>query len=271
VIGLFAWEPWAEPTEVEWLGTYRAWSDELDESLAAGLDVSRADCEKGFDDAVGEPSQEAVQPAAAAARRACATPTQAGVEGGRAAVVRTLMETHDDVAPPRRRRDLEAIVRTAVGVQPEVYCWQPAGWAAFFEQYATVRGGQETSLGGIADRERNRIDLDPATCASLAFYVRRVRPTALSYENFEMAEGLTVLTHQAEHLKEPSTPEAAVECYAIQHVRPLVRAVWDAAYANTLATQEWELSYQQLPPPFRTPACRDGGRLDRNPGSSAWP
>jgi len=54
-------------------------------------------------------------------------------------------------------------------------------------------------------------------------------------------------------------------------VRPLVRAAWDAKYATKLALQAWELSYQRLPPEFRTPACRDGGPLDRNPHSSAWP
>ena len=87
-----------------------------------------------------------------------------------------------------------------------------------------------------------------------------------------MAEGLMVLTHQAEHLKTPTASEAEVECHAVQHVRPLVRAAgWGAKYASELALQAWELSYQQLPPAFRTPACRNGGPLDRNPRSNAWP
>ena len=99
-----------------------------------------------------------------------------------------------------------------------------------------------------------------------------MRPTALSYENFEMAQALMVVTHQAEHLKAPTASEAEVECSAVQHVRPLVRAAgWDAAYATEMASQAWELSYRQLPPAFRSPACRDGGPLDRNPRSSAWP
>ncbi|NUT55274.1 MAG: hypothetical protein HOQ03_04740 [Thermoleophilia bacterium] len=105
----------------------------------------------------------------------------------------------------------------------------------------------------------------------MSWYVRRARPTSLSYENFELAEALVVLTPQAEHLKAPAASEADVECFAVQHVRPLVRAAWDAAFANELALQVWELSYQRLPPELRTPACRDGGPLDRDPGSSAWP
>jgi hypothetical protein len=94
----------------------------------------------------------------------------------------------------------------------------------------------------------------------------------LSYENFELAQALVVLTHQAEHLKAPSAAEADVECHALQHVRPLVRERFDdAEFAAELALQAWELSYEQLPEPLRSPECRDGGQLDRNPRSTAWP
>ena len=221
---------------------------------------------------MGEPPQERLQPIAAAARRGCATPTPEAWRNGKTDVVRALIDAQDDLLPPRRRRDISAIAGSSVGVRPDVYCWQPAGWAPFAEQYAIVRGGEETSLNGIADNARNRIDLDPSVCSALRFYLRRMRPTSLSYENFEMANALMVVTHQAEHLKAPRASEAEVECYAVQHVRPLVRAAgWDAKYATEMALQAWELSYQQLPPAFRTAACRDGGPLDRNPGSSAWP
>ncbi len=225
-----------------------------------------------FDDDVGEPPQKRLQPVATAARGGCAGLSPVAWRNGKADVVRALVDAHDDLPPPRRRRDVSGIARSGVGVRADAYCWQPEGWASFAEQYAIIRGGEETSLRGIADTAKNRIDLDPAVCGSLGWYLRRTRPTALSYENFEIAEALMVLTHQAEHLKGPSASEAEVECYAVQHVRPLVRAAgWGAEYANELALQAWELSYQKLPPGFRTPACRDGGPLDRNPRSSAWP
>ena len=172
----------------------------------------------------------------------------------------------------RARGATFGIAGSSVGVRPDVYCWQSAGGAPFSEQYTIVRGGEETLLKGIADRTRNRIDLEPGVCAALQLYLRRMRPTLLSYENFEIAEALTVMTHQAEHLKTPGASEAEVECYAVQQVRPLARATgWGAEYANELALQAWELSYQQLPPAFRSSACRDGGPLDRNPRSSTWP
>jgi hypothetical protein len=218
------------------------------------------------------PAQERLQPVAAAARSGCATSTPDGWRKGRIAVVGALIDAHDDVLPPLRRRDLAEIVSSSVGVRPDVFCWQPAGWAPFFEQYAIVRGGEETSLKGVADSAGNRIDLDPGVCDALRWYLRRMRPASLSYENFELAEGLMVLTHQAEHIKAPTASEAEVECAAVQHVRPLARANgWGATYASKLASQAWELSYQRLPPDFRSPECRDGGRLDRNRRSSVWP
>jgi hypothetical protein len=271
LIALFAWSPWVKPTEVEWLGTYRAWSDGIDASLHAGGTVSRTTCEATFDDEVGNPPKERLQPVASAARRGCAALSPGGWWDGRSDVVRALIDVHDDLLPPRQRPALSQLARSSVGVRPAVYCWQPAGWAAFYPHYEIVRGGYETSLSGIADSRRNRIDLDPAVCGALGRYLRRIRPSALSYENVQLAEALAVLTHQAEHLKTPSASEAEVECYALQHVRPLVRTGWDAAFANEIALHAWEISYLALPQQFRTPACRNGGRLDRNPRSSAWP
>jgi hypothetical protein len=269
---LFAWSPWVKPTEVEWLTTYESWSDGVEASLDADRTVSRAACESTFDAEVGDPPRERLQPAAAAARRGCAALSPTEVRSGQADVVRALMVVHGELLPPKQRRDLSKIVSSSVGVQPEVYCWSPEAWASFNEHYAIVRGGEEISLKGVADHARNRIDLAPGVCGSLDRYLRRVRPAALTYQNFELAEALVVLTHQAEHLKAPSASEAEVECHAVQHVRPLVRAAgWGPEFATEIALHAWELSYLRLPPGFRTPACRNGGPLDRNPSSNAWP
>jgi hypothetical protein len=244
----------------------------MDPSVHTGLAVSRTECESTFDDEVGQPPQARLRPVAAAARRACAALNPVGWRKRKAEVVRALIDAHDDLLPPRRRRDISEIAGSSVGVRPDFYCWQPAAWAPFSEQYAIVRGGEETSLKGIADGARNRVDLDPGVCAALHLYLRRLRPTSLSYENFEIAEALMVVTHQAEHLKAPAASEAEIECDAVQYVRPLVRAAgWGADYATELALQAWELWHQQLPPAFRSRACREGGPLDRHPRSSAWP
>ena len=189
---------------------------------------------------VGDPPRERLEPVSTAARRGCAALTRAGWRNAQADVIRALVVAHSEPLPPRQRRDLSEMVSASVDVRPMVYCWQPEAWAPFFEQYALVRGGEEASLKGIADTARNRIDLEPGVCAILNRYLRRIRPSALSYENFELAEALVVLTHQAEHLKAPSASEVEVECYAVQHVRPLVEAAdWGRGFATEIALHAW--------------------------------
>ncbi len=271
VIALFAWSPWEEPTEAEWIGAYAVWSDEIAGTLSSGGGVFRAACDATFEEEVGSPPTDRLEPVAEAARRGCATRSPLGWRDAEEAVIRTLAAVHGELAPPRQRRDIAAVARSSVGVRPNVYCWRPEAWAPFFEHYAIVRGGEETSLRGIADTGASRIDLDPSVCATLSRYLRRIRPLNLSSENLALAESLMVLTHQAEHLKAPSRPEAEVECYALQHVRPLVRAVWGPDFATEIALHAWEISYPRLPDYFRSPACREGGPLDRNPRSSDWP
>lgn len=272
LIALFFWSPWEGPTEVDWLGSYRAWSDGVEGALAAGSSVSRASCESTFDEKVGDPPTDRFEPVSRAARRGCAALSADGWKGARADVVRELGELHGALAPPRRRPDFAEIVRSSADVDAEVFCWRPEAWAPFSQHDALVRGGTETRLEGIVDVSRNRIDLEPGVCATLARYLRRIRPLEISYENFELAEALVVLMHQAEHLRSPSAPEAEVECYAVQHVRPLIRAAgWGPGFQTEIALHAWDLAYTQLPPHFRTPACRNGGRLDRHPQSNAWP
>lgn len=271
LVALFAWSPWVKPSEADWLVSYETWSDGIAATLASGASVSRTTCETTFDEAVGDPPRERLAVASTAARAGCATLSEDGWDEAEAGVVRELMTVHGALLPPRKRRDLSDIVRSSVGVRPDVYCWQPEAWATFLEQYALIRGGEDVSLKGIADRTRNRIDLDPGVCAILDQYLRRNRPTPLSYQNFELAEALTVLTHQAEHLEDPEASDAEVECYAVQHVRPLVEEAWGTRVANEIALHAWEISYLNLPPAFRTPDCRNGKALDRHPGSNAWP
>jgi hypothetical protein len=270
LIALFAWSPWVRPTEAEWLGAYEAWSDGVEASLGTGATPSRASCEATYDEEVGDPPGERLRSLAAAARAGCAALSPAGWDEAEAEVVRALVVADGELLPPRRRRDLAEVAR-GVGVRPTVYCWQPEAWAPFLANYAIVRGGEEASLKGIADQARNRIDLDPGVCAILDQYLQRVRPAPLSYQNFELAEALAILMHQAEHLKDPTASEVEVECYAMQHVRPLVDDAWGARFASEIALHAWEIGYAQIPPVLRSPECRNGRSLDRNPGSSAWP
>lgn len=261
-----------EPTETDWLSSYAAWSDETAATLAEGRTVFRAACDATFDEQVGNAPSERLQATAAMARASCGSRSPAGWRRGEAAVVRELLAVHAVEFPPRRRLDFSDIASVSVGVEPTVYCWQPESWAELLPQYAILRAGEEVSLRGILDRERNRIDLDPGICASLADYVEGVRPLRLSNQFLLLGEALRVLTHQAEHLRDPSASEAEVECRALQHVRPLAaRAGWEEEVTTEVALQAWQIAYPRLPAPFRSPECRDGGAFDRDPDSSIWP
>jgi hypothetical protein len=272
LIALFFWSPWEGPSEEDWLSSYRVWSEGIDGAFAQGGAVSRASCESTFDVEVGEPPTDRFEPVSQAARRGCAAPSPDDWTGARTEVVRALGDLHSALAPPRQRPDFAEIARSSVGVDATVFCWRPEAWGPFSQHDAFVRGGRETRLKGIADVSRNRIDLEPGVCAALGRYLRRIRPLDISYENFELAEALVVLTHQAEHLKSPKAPEAEIECYAVQHVRPLIRAAgWGPGFQTEIALHAWDLAYTQLPPHFRTPACRNKGPLDRHPRSNVWP
>ena len=80
-----------KPTEVEWLGAYESWADGTEASLAAGLAVSRAACESTFDDEVGEPPSERLEPWRLPAVAAAPRRLRRAGESAQANVVRALM------------------------------------------------------------------------------------------------------------------------------------------------------------------------------------
>jgi hypothetical protein len=279
LIGLFYWSPWKAPTDQDWLQTYEGWSEEVEATLASGTAVTRPTCEAQFDETVGDPPGERLDQVAVVAREGCAALTTDGWQAAQDDVARSILDLHATaplpetlVPEPQRRPAFAALASPVAGRAVNVYCWPAERWAPFLEDYAILVANDEISLKGIADETRERIDLEPGVCTSLGRYVQRKRPIEISFENFQMAEAIAVLTHQAEHLKSPDTSELEVECYAVQHVRPFIAAAgWDVAYQTELARQAWDLGYTQLPAQLQLPECRDGGQLDRNPASSDWP
>lgn len=186
-----------------------------------------AACEAAYDEEVGSPSTERLHGVATAARNSCDARSPARWKMGEDAVARELLAVHSADLPPRKRPDIAELARSAVGVELEVYCWQPLAWAELYQQHAILRSGEEVSLKGILERERHRLDLDPGLCATLDGYLRGARPLTLSNQFLLLGEALSVVTHHAEHLRDPSASEAEVECWALQHVRPLAaKAGW---------------------------------------------
>ena len=73
MIGLWFWAPWEKPTEIEWLVAYETWADGIDATYAAGGGLRSSLCESSYDEEVGSPPTERLEPVSVAALRGCAT------------------------------------------------------------------------------------------------------------------------------------------------------------------------------------------------------
>lgn len=150
-------------------------------------------------------------------------------------------------------------------------CWSVADWTRI-EREAF---GKKVDLAGFATARYSNLNLAPGICASLAgMAYRGERPTGV--EQLDAAFAVVVLMHETAHLAEGdrffTREEAAAECWAMQFVRPAARALGvEDAYASELAERYWEEVYPLVERKYRSPECRNGGRLDARRGSDVWP
>jgi len=134
------------------------------------------------------------------------------------------------------------------------------------ERYAFTGAGSDTL--GVAFPRRGLAYLDPAVCRALhdALAARDI--------DEETIEAVIVLAHEAVHLR-GERREGVTECLALQEVVPAARRLGldgptvrlvRAAYARRLAERNAIRAAYALPA-----SCRDGGSLDRRPGSAGFP
>ena len=118
---------------------------------------------------------------------------------------------------------------------------------------------------------RRRISLHPKTCKGLdLFAYRGARPHGGPGAR-AIARGVLTLAHEAEHIVSGRS-EAVTECYALQKMRLVARALGTSrAYAERLTRIAWTRLYPDNTDEYRTKRCRDGSRLDLNPLSSGFP
>jgi hypothetical protein len=85
------------------------------------------------------------------------------------------------------------------------------------------------------------------------------------------AEALKILAHESYHLRGVKN-EAVAECYAMQAVPRVARALAGATFADAhaLAVIVYLVGYPGMPPAYRSGQCRPGGALDLSSGSN-WP
>ena len=171
----------------------------------------------------------------------------------------------------RHAREDERLTEAAnalIALEASVYCWDERGWnrvvaAANAELPPEERGG----FAGFADFYAVRIDLAPWVCSAL-----RDLDATVARDDVLAADALQVLAHETRHFSATGSNEAVAECHALQRVDELAAALGaEAAVARRLAELAWTDVYPSLPAEYRSPECKPGGALDREPETPEFP
>jgi hypothetical protein len=164
------------------------------------------------------------------------------------------------------------VATAVVGTDVEARCWSPADWARLMREMKDFTGGRlhpdTVGFTGFGDQ---RVNLDAEVCGGLvALAYEKSRPTR-GFERAKIAAGVSILMHEAHHANGVFN-EALAECLGLQDIRSAAQRLGaDERYAGMLADTYWDELYPTLPDLYRSPECKDGGRLDQHPSSSVWP
>ena len=187
---------------------------------------------------------------------------------GRPLPVRSRPTPESHIAPPYSRAAAVVSYRDDL----EVRCWSEDDWSEVVRVVSALDSEDYLDYAGLASPGEARISLAPDICVDLALlaYTDR-RPTAED-DLYDLAAAVLTLAHEAMHVRAPALNEAAVNCAALQEVGRTARALGASrAYAARLARVAWQEVYPDEPSEYVTAACRDGGPLDADPRSAAWP
>ncbi len=169
---------------------------------------------------------------------------------------------------PRYGRAAALLVEKTV----EVRCWEKRAWRRLLHEARLATGmsfrpGETAGYTGIAS---SRVQLSPLVCGALdRLTYDRARPRDPE-GRLLMSVAVGSLAHEAFHAGGVIN-EAAAECYGMQRLsKTALELGVPAGYADGLARVAWE-TYDLLTRAYRSPECRNGGRLDLDPNSSTWP
>jgi hypothetical protein len=278
--GAAVWQsrPDAIESEVEWLEEELAWARRVNQAIRD--DALRADDCVAPD--AGDAPNERLEGVARGLRERCnraardgnATPFDLWGEFDGALfwaqpLPRARFEDDSSVDPR-----ISATASSLAGRPIEARCWSDADWRSV-ERAAILLANfsREWQLAGIAAPDRSTIHLAPIVCYPLtAFAYTPFSPRANERGIRELARAVVVLAHEVRHVRHPLASESVVECYALQDIRRLVRESGrTSAYARELADFAWLSDYPDQHVTYRSPDCRNGGRLDLRPRDRFWP
>jgi len=150
-------------------------------------------------------------------------------------------------------------------------CWSEEDWGRIERE----EFGRKVDLAGFATDRYANLNLAPRMCDSLSLLAYTdERPTGVA--QLDAAFAVVVLMHETAHLAEGdrffTREEAAAECWGMQFVRPAARALGvEGSYADELADRYWREVYPLIERKYRSPECRNGGKLDARAGTDVFP
>ncbi len=110
-------------------------------------------------------------------------------------------------------------------------------------------------------------------CAALSRVVYRRIPVRSDEWPGALAFSVGTLAHEAQHLR-GILNEAKAECFGMQSMTRVAELLGRSRdEGRYLAALYWRYDYndERRDPAYFSDQCRNGGRLDLNPGAGEWP
>ena len=162
----------------------------------------------------------------------------------------------------RNEHRLASVASEIAGRDVKVHC------PGLLARLADVSAHAGTVFFDEHGRPADFTDLDEETCSELD---RFAEGKANSGEDSKVARALHVLAHESSHLA-GIRDEAAADCYGLQRTAFVAESLGaDPAKAQRLAHLALAERAITAPADYRSSECHDGGALDLDPASSAWP
>jgi hypothetical protein len=169
--------------------------------------------------------------------------------------------------PAGAHERLTAAARETLPTDVSVWCWDEEVWAEVERRIARELGEEEVTYAGLADQYAHDIHLEAWACEVLG----RLAPGSPD-EEIVQAEALNLFAHETRHFSSSGSLEAATECSALQRMDEIgITLGASAEHARRLTRIAWEDVYPFLPPEYRSPQCKAGGTLDREPETPEFP
>ena len=157
---------------------------------------------------------------------------------------------------------LAKVASEIAGRKVDVHC------PGLLERLVDVSSNAGTVFFDDTGRPANFTDLDEETCSTLD---RFAEGKTASKDEAKVARALHVLAHESSHLA-GVRDEAAADCFGLQRTAVVAEDLGatpdEAARLARVALAERAVT---APAEYRSAECHNGGMLDLDPWSSAWP